>query len=165
MSTESKSDADALLVMSFNLGEAVFGIDARQIQEVARVGGITAVRHAPPDVVGIRNLRGHIVTVMDLRTRLGLGSVAISPESRVLIVEAQGEPIGLLVDRVADTINVDAAAIQPAPSNVNGVQGRNLRGVCRGGGRLVALLELATVLQTEIESSQSQLANREKLLT
>ena len=151
MSTESKTADDNLLVMSFNLGDAVFGIDARQIQEVSKIGGITCVHHAPADVVGIRNLRGHIVTVIDLRARLELGRVTPGPESRILIVEGQGQPIGLLVDWVADTINVNPADIQPAPANVGGVQSRNLRGVCRGGGRLVALLDLATVLQLEGE--------------
>ena len=98
--------------------------------------------------MGIRNLRGRIVTVIDLRTRLELGRVAVGPESRILIVENQGEPVGLLVDQVADTSEVNAADIQPAPPNVNGVQSRHLRGVCRNGARLVALLDLAAVLRT-----------------
>lgn len=153
MDPEFNNTDDALLVMSFSLGDAVFGIDARQIQEVAKVGGITSVHHAPADVVGIRNLRGHIVTVMDLRTRLELGRVAEGPETRILIVEGQGEPIGLLVDRVADTANVNTADIQPAPANVHGGQGRNVRGVCRCGGRLVALLDLAKVLETGSDSA------------
>ena len=137
-----------LLAATFLLGQAAFGVDTAQIQEVVRVGNLTPVHHAPAYVVGIRNLRGRIVTVIDLRTRLELGRVAVGPESRILIVEGQGEPIGLLVDQVADTIEVNPADIQPAPPNVNGVQGRHLRGVCRNGSRLVALLDLAAVLQT-----------------
>jgi purine-binding chemotaxis protein CheW len=77
MKTESKTTENALLVMCFNLGGAVFGIDARQIQEVAKVGDITCVHHAPADVIGIRNLRGRIVTVIDLRTRLELMGVRV----------------------------------------------------------------------------------------
>ena len=161
MNTQSQPTDDALLVMSFNLGEAVFGIDALQIQEVAKVGGVTCVHHAPADVIGIRNLRGHIVTVIDLRTRLELGRVTPGPENRILIVEGQGEPIGLLVDWIADTINVNPADIQPAPANVHGVQSRNLRGVCRGCGRLVALLDLATVLQLEAEAGQPLVARKQ----
>jgi len=162
MNIESQSGGNALLVISFNLGAAVFGIDARQIQEVSRVGAITRVHHAPEDVIGIRNLRGHIITVIDLRTRLQLGRVETTPASRVLIVEGQGEPIGLLVDEVADTINVNPADLQPAPANVNGVQSRNLRGVCRHGRSLVALLDLATVLQ--FQTVPIPLVAREKLL-
>ena len=137
-----------LLAATFMLGQATFGVDTAQIQEVVRLGNLTPVRHAPDYVVGIRNLRGRIVTVIDLRTRLELGRVNPGPESRILIVEAQGEPIGLLVDQVADTIDVNPADIHPAPSNVNGVQSRHLRGVCRHGARLVALLDLTAILQT-----------------
>ncbi len=162
MNIKSKAADTSLLVISFNLGEAVFGIDARQIQEVSRVGAITRVHHAPTEVIGIRNLRGHIVTVIDLRTRLQLGRVVTTPASRVLIVEGLGEPIGLLVDRVADTLNIDPADLQPAPANVNGVQSRKLRGVCRNGRNLVALLDLAAVLQ--IENAPGPMVAREKLL-
>ena len=136
-----------LLAATFMLGQATFGVDTAQIQEVVRLGNLTPVHHAPAYVVGIRNLRGRIVTVIDLPTRLDLGRVAVGPESRILIVEGQGEPIGLLVDQVADTIDVNPADIQPAPSNVNGVQSRQLRGVCRHGARLVALLDLTAILQ------------------
>lgn len=140
-----------LLAATFLLGQAAFGVDTAQIQEVVRLGNLTPVHHAPDYVVGIRNLRGRIVTVIDLRTRLELGRVTAGPESRILIVEGQGEPIGLLVDQVADTIDINTADIQPSPPNVNGVQSRHLRGVCRNGARLVALLDLAAVLQTAAE--------------
>jgi purine-binding chemotaxis protein CheW len=152
--TITKQSNQKLLAATFLLGQAAFGVDTAQIQEVVRLGNLTPVHHAPAYVVGIRNLRGRIVTVIDLRTRLELGRVATGPESRILIVEAQGEPIGLLVDQVADTIDINTADIHPAPPNVNGVQSRHLRGVCRNGARLVALLDLAAVLQTATEPSQ-----------
>ena len=149
MSANPKSGED-LLVATFLLGSATFGVDTAQIQEVVRVGDITPVHLAPDFVVGIRNLRGRIVTVIDLRTRLAMGRVERNGDSRILIVEARGEPVGLLVDRVADTLTVPSRDIIPPPPNVHGTQSRNLKGVCRGGGRLVALLELANVLESEI---------------
>ena len=69
-------------------------IDATLIQEVVMVGELTPVRHAPDYVAGIRNLRGRIITVIDLCVRLGLGSVEIGPESRILIADWKGEPVG-----------------------------------------------------------------------
>lgn len=151
MSTSSRK-SDDLLVATFLLGPAAFGVDTALIQEVVRVGELTPVHQAPDCVVGIRNLRGRIVTVIDLRTRLAMGRVASDDNSRVLIVETQGEPIGLLVDRVADTLTVSAADIAPPPPNVHGVQSRNLLGVCRGAGRLVALLDLSAVLEVDVHS-------------
>ena len=151
--SEPSSD-DTLLVATFLLGNAAFGIGAAQVQEVVRLGEITPVHHAPPYVVGIRNLRGRIVTVIDLRARLNLGTMVNGAESRILIVDWQGEPIGLLVDSVADTISVSPADLGPPPPNVNGIQSRNLRGVCRSGERLVALLDPIPVLQVEDRASQ-----------
>jgi purine-binding chemotaxis protein CheW len=135
-----------LLVAVFLVGRTAFGLDTARVQEVVRVGGITPVHHAPPYVTGLRNLRGRIVTVVDLRERLDLEAAELGPESRILIVDWEGESVGLLVDRVVDTLAVDPDAIEPPPPNLNGVQGRNLRGVCRNGGGLVALLDLEPVL-------------------
>jgi purine-binding chemotaxis protein CheW len=89
-------DNSKLLAATFLLGPAVFGVDTAQIQEVVRLGNLTPVHDAPAYVVGIRNLRGRIVTVMDLRTRLELGRVAAGPDNRILIVEAQASPSGCL---------------------------------------------------------------------
>ncbi len=150
MEDERTTADDGLLVASFLLGDAVFGLDARQVQEVTKTGEITKVHHAPEDVVGIRNLRGRIVTVIDLRTRLKLGRVAPTSNNRILIVDCQGEPIGLLVDLVADTLSTRVEDLAPAPTNLHGVQSRNLRGVCQGGGRLVGLLDHVALLQSEV---------------
>lgn len=144
-----KAGSDGLLVATFLLGDAVFGIAAEHVQEVAKVGDITRVQHAPEDVVGIRNLRGRIVTVLDLRARLRLGRVAARPDNRILIVDCQNEPVGLLVDSVADAIIIRPEGLTPPPPNLHGVQGRNLRGVCWGEGRLVALLDHDALLQLE----------------
>jgi purine-binding chemotaxis protein CheW len=145
---------NSLLVATFLLGESAFGVDTARVQEVVRMGDITPVHHAPDYVVGIRNLRGRIVTVVDLRSRLNLGCAEAGPENRILIVESQGDPVGLLVDRVADTITVDPDRLEPPPPNLHGVQARHLRGVCHGGGRLVALLDPGTVLEADADASQ-----------
>jgi purine-binding chemotaxis protein CheW len=152
-----ESADDSRLVATFLLGKAAFGIGAAQVQEVVRLGDITPVHHAPPYVVGIRNLRGKIVTVVDLRVRLDLGSKGAGADTRILIVDWQGEPIGLMVDSVADTIAVGPADIGSPPPNVHGIQSRNLRGVCRSGERLVALLDPGPVLQPDDRASQMTL--------
>lgn len=138
---------EELLTATFELGtEGLFGIDATLIQEVVMVGEITPVRHAADYVAGIRNLRGRIITVIDLCVRLALGAVEIGPESRILIADWKGEPVGLLVDKVADAIALEAGDLEPAPPNLHGVQMQKLRGVFRSGDRLAALLDLAAVL-------------------
>lgn len=146
---------DGQLVATFFLGQARFGLDAQHVQEVAKVGDLTPVHHAPPEVVGIRNLRGRIVTVLDLRTRLEIGRVDRTPSNRILIVDALGEPVGLLVDTVGDTITVRPEEMVPPPPNLHGVQTRVLRGVCQPPGGLVALIDIAALLQSDERAAKA----------
>ena len=160
MADSVKTIDDGSLVATFMLGEAVFGILADNVQEVVKTGDITPVHQAPAHVVGIRNLRGRIVTVLDLAVRLDMGSVNTGPDNRILIVEWQNEPVGLLVDSVADAVPVASDDVMPAPSNLHGVQAYNLMGVFRHGERIVGLLDTGTVLQLDDESSDAALVGR-----
>lgn len=149
-SVSNPESEETLLTATFYLGaDCVFGINAVLIHEVVMVGEITPVRHAPDFVAGIRNLRGRIITVIDLCVRLGIGVVEIGPESRILIADWKGEPVGLLVDQVADAIEIAPGDLQPAPANLHGVQMQKLLGVFPIGERLGALLDLAAVLSAD----------------
>jgi purine-binding chemotaxis protein CheW len=134
------------LVSSFYIGETLFGFDTVKVQEVVRAGNVTPIHHAPPFVRGVMNLRGRIVTVVDLATRLGLGAVEVDEDSRTYIVEWKQEHLGLLVDRTSDVVAFDRRAVKPPPENVRGVSGAMLEGMCHAGGRLVALLNLEAML-------------------
>ena len=143
-----------LLAATFRLGRGLFALDTSLIQEVVMLGEITPVHHAPPHVAGIRNLRGRIVTVIDLRARLDVEADEPTPDSRILIVEWKAEPVGLLVDRVEETVAFHARDLQPSPPNLNGVNARNLQGVFAAGDRLAALLEPAAILAAEPASAE-----------
>jgi len=156
VTTDTDDVGSTPLVATFQLGEGLFGVWAGQVQEVVRIGDITPVHDASASVVGIRNLRGRIVTVVDLAVRLGLGAVEAGSDNRILIVESHAEPVGLLVDAVGETIAVESTDVVPPPPNVDGVQSQNLSGVTRAGDRLVALLALDIVLQPDERSSPVQ---------
>jgi purine-binding chemotaxis protein CheW len=148
---------ESMLIATFHLGGALFGIDARQVQEVVKLGDLTCVHHSPSYVLGIRNLRGKIVTVIDLSECLELGASSITPDTRILIFEWLNEPIGLLVDSLSDTIAITPDKIEAAPPSLHGIQGKNVLGVCRSANRLVALLNPDTILQTENDTANPSL--------
>lgn len=137
----NETAADGLLVACFKLGGAAFGIEAGLVQEVVKVGDITPVHGAPPDVIGIRNLRGHVVTVVDTATHLRLGSVKSGPDTRLLIMERNGEFYGFLVDAVTDAVPMEEDRIAPPPSSMDPALRSRLRGIWREGGQLTALLD------------------------
>ena len=89
------------------MGEALCALDASGVQEVIRVESVTQVRHAPPEVVGVMNLRGKIVTLLDPGIILGLGKSVLTRESRVFIIEDRNEFLGILVDRAGEVMEVE----------------------------------------------------------
>ena len=134
------------LLATFFVRGALCGLDAAGIQEVIRLGPVTPVHHASAEVAGIINLRGKIVTILDLGLRLGFTPAVPSPESRIFILENGTEFIGLLVDRVDEVVEVDGEHWQPSPANVPAEQARFFKGVCRAGGRVIALLDASRIL-------------------
>lgn len=144
--TRTETETEDALVSSFYIGDTLFGFDTVKVQEVVRAGNLTPVHHAPPFVRGVMNLRGRIVTVVDLATRLGLGGVEVNDDSRTYIVEWKQEHLGLLVDRTADVVAFDRSSVKPPPENVRGVSGAMLEGMCQAGEHLVALLNLEAML-------------------
>ena len=137
------------LASTFNIGNALLGISALHIQEIIKVADITEVPHAPDYILGILNLRGRIVTIIDLGVRLALGACRICDLSRIIIIDDRTESVGLLVDQVADVIAVDPDAVQPAPVNLNSVQGNFFESVYHSADGLVGLLNVEAILNHE----------------
>lgn len=149
MSGTTTSNAESMLVATFRLSDAVFGVDTLQVQEVVRPALLTPVHQASPHILGIMNLRGKIVTVLDLGRKLGLSPVARGPDNRILIFESKGEHIGLLVERVDDAVTVENARLTPPPANVRGAQGRFFAGVLATEREVIAVIHLQAVLADE----------------
>ncbi len=139
-------DVQSLLLVIFGLGGAWYGLEASQVQEVILVEDNTVVYHAPAYVRGIINLRGKIVTVLDMQTKLGLPFNPIGAASRILIVAWNHEQVGLLVDIVTEVINLGKDQIGPVPLNISAGLSQYLSGVCNNANRLIGILDLDKVL-------------------
>lgn len=148
MSSDSTNgeDGPSLLISSFYLADTLFGIDTLRVQEAIKVADITAVPHAQEYVLGVINLRGRIVTIIDLRKKLDFGASRVTDDSRLVIVAWEDEHVGFLVDRIADVIAIEPTAVSPPPSNVKGVQGRFFEGVHHGEEGLLVMLKVDAVL-------------------
>jgi purine-binding chemotaxis protein CheW len=138
--------SQTVLLATFFVREGLCALDAARIQEVIRLGPLTPVQHAPLEVAGIVNLRGKIVTILDLGLKLGFAKAVPSGDTRIFIMEDRGEFIGLLVDRMDEVVEVERDQWQPAPANVTRGQARFFKGVCRAGGRVIALLDASEIL-------------------
>lgn len=146
MAEYSDEEGQSLLLATFQVRNAFYGLDTTSVQEVILVGESTRVHHAPQYVRGIINLRGKIVTVIDLGCKLNDQAIQVGEDSRIIIVSWMGEQIGLLVDGVADVVSLDPASIEATPANVGHLQTRFLEGVYPDMGRLIGILNLDAVL-------------------
>lgn len=142
----SSENRQATLFAAFSVRDGHYALDAAGIQEVIRLGPLTKVRHAPAEVAGVMNLRGKIVTVVDLGLRLGLPKAVYGNDSRVMILENRGEFIGLLVDQVDDVMEVEPGEWEPLPANLSAGQARFFQGVCRDKGRIISILDADRIL-------------------
>ena len=143
-----------MLLITCQLAETWHGVDVLEVQEIIRPAALTPVPQAPPAVAGILNLRGQIVTVLDLGRRFGAGPVAGGPSARIVVVRDGEESVGLLFDRVGDVITVSAGDRQPPPANLGPVQGRFFTGVIPTADGLVGVLDLAAVLTVPAAAGQ-----------
>jgi len=152
MSEQSNLTKNIIELATFYVGNALCGMDILKVQEINKLMEMTKVPQAPEYMVGILNLRGQIVTIIDLGQKLGLGSVEISNESRNIIINAPGEHVGLLVTRISDVVMADPDKIEPAPANMSGVQGSFFTGVYKTENKLIGILDIKEVLRIESDN-------------
>lgn len=134
---------------TFYIGDALCGIDILTIQEINRNLDVTWVPQAPSYVLGVLNLRGRIVTVIDLGKKLGLSPIEPDKDNRNIIVDHLDEQIGFLVYRISDVMVAETDKVEPAPANIGGVQGRYFKGVFKTETSLVGILDIGEVLKDE----------------
>ena len=102
--------------VTFRLENETYGINVMQVQEVLRYSEIAPVPGAPPYVLGIINLRGNVVTVIDTRLRFGLPTADTTDQTRIVIIEAEGQVVGILVDAVAEVVYLRQSEIETTPN-------------------------------------------------
>jgi len=155
--------------ITFYLGNDLFGIDILVVREINRNLDITSIDRAPAFVRGLLNLRGQIVTVLDLNKRLGLDRPANEKTSSCIVLKtlselerngmppelmegATTEAVGLYVDRIGDVISVDTANIDPPAVHRSGLAKRFMDGVVKLDGRLLITLKMSEILSPELDA-------------
>lgn len=130
----------------FELGDESYAVDIGAVNTIIRMQPITEIPRSPEFVEGVINLRGSIIPVIDLGKRFGLPNSEQTKASRIVVVEAMGQLIGMVVDAVTETLRLPQDAIEPPSPLVTSVDSEYVRGVGKLEGRLVILLDLEKVL-------------------
>lgn len=135
--------------VTFMLDNEKYGINVMQVREVLRDIEIAPVPGAPNYVLGIINLRGNVVTVIDTRGRFGLPTVEINDESRIIIIETMDQIVGLLVDSIAEVADIPKSQIELTPNVGNDDSSKYIQGVHSRDGELLILVAVEKVLSDE----------------
>ena len=148
--TNAKGSEDPILQwVTFKLDNETYGINVMRVQEVLRYTEIAPVPGAPSYVLGIINLRGNVVTVIDTRQRFGLNSGEISDNTRIVIIEADKQVVGIMVDSVAEVVYLRQSEIETAPNVGNEESAKFIQGVCNKNSELLILVELDKMMSEE----------------
>ena len=148
--TAAKGSEDPILQwVTFKLDNETYGINVMRVQEVLRYTEIAPVPGAPSYVLGIINLRGNVVTVIDTRQRIGLMNAEISDNTRIVIIEADKQVVGIMVDSVAEVVYLRQSEIETAPNVGNEESAKFIQGVCNKNNELLILVELDKMMSEE----------------
>jgi len=133
-------------LVAFKLGREEYGIDILQVQEIKRMTDITRVPHTPEYIKGVINLRGSVLPVIDLKTRLDLLEQDYTDDTRIIIVKVDEIAVGMIVDAVSEVMAIDQEQIEVSQEAVGGVSTNYISGVGKLENRLMILLNLEAII-------------------
>ncbi|WP_408955140.1 chemotaxis protein CheW [Natroniella sp. ANB-PHB2] len=132
----------------FELNQEEFGIDINNVKEIIRPEEIRPVPQSSEFIAGIINLRGEIITIVDLRKKFGLES-EVDSDTRIIVVELAKAKVGFIVDTASEVLRVEGDEIAPPPKRIEGIQADLLQGVVKRDQRLIILLDFLGLLSHE----------------
>jgi purine-binding chemotaxis protein CheW len=149
MNDSKQGVASTVQQLTFSLAGEEYGVDILTVREIRGWTRVTRIPQAPAYVLGVLNLRGAIVPVMDLRLRFGLERESYGDSTVMIIVAVAGRLFGIVVDAVSDVVDIDMAAIRPVPDMGAIVDTRYLKGLATHVERMVMLLDVEKLMRPE----------------
>jgi purine-binding chemotaxis protein CheW len=145
-------------VLTFNLGEESFGVDILQVQEIRGWAPVTHIPQSPAHVLGVLNLRGSIVPIVDLRVRFSLAA-DFTPLTVIIVISirtpAGRKECGLVVDSVSDVVDLDASRLKPAPTLSGTGAAGFIKGLATFDDRMLILLDVDDLVSGDLPSTQA----------
>jgi purine-binding chemotaxis protein CheW len=143
---QSGDAADVSQILTFRLGDEVYGVDILRVQEIKGYTAVTKIPNQPSYIKGVMNLRGTIVPIVELRTKVGMETIDYTAHTVIVVVVLQDRIMGFVVDSVSDVLNISRQDIQAPPEFGAKVDVSFLNGIAKCGNNLVALLNIDRLL-------------------
>lgn len=145
---QNKSTEELLQLVSFTIGNEEFGVDILYVQEINRMIQVTKVPNAPSFVEGVINLRGRVIPVIDLRTKMGMPKKEADNNTRIVVIEINDRTVGFIVDAVKEVLRIPSSITEPPPQIVAGINSEYIKSVGKLEDRLLILIDLEKILST-----------------
>ncbi len=155
---EKVESSEILQLVSFKIGNEEFGVNILNVQEINKMTQITKVPNAPDFVEGVINLRGKIIPVIDLRTRLKLDKKEHDKDTRIIVVEISNKTVGFIVDAVREVLRVPVSITEAPPEIVTGIDSEFIKSVGKLDDRLLILIDLNKII-TNVEKQELENVN------
>jgi len=147
--TKVKNETTEILqLVGFKIADEEYAVDILMVQEIIRMMQVTKVPNAPDFVDGVINLRGRIIPVIDLRSKLGLPRKEVDKDKRIIVVEVSGKTVGFIVDAVTEVLRIPASITEPPPDLVTNVNSEFIKAVGKLEDRLLILIDLEKILSS-----------------
>jgi purine-binding chemotaxis protein CheW len=138
-----ESHSELIQLVSFNLDQEEYGVDVLKVREIIRMPTVTRVPYTPHYVDGVINLRGKVIPIISMRKRFDLSEIENDKQTRIMVMDVDGELMGFIVDAVSEVIRISGSEIQPSPAVVaSGIDQECIAGVINQAERLLVLLDL-----------------------
>jgi len=154
---DERHDVGLLQLVTFGIGEEVFGVEILKVHEIIRLMEVTKVPNAPAFVEGVINLRGKVIPIIDLRKRFGLQSKEHDKNTRIIVIEISEMIMGFVVDSVSEVLRIPSDTVEPPPPVVAGVESEYISGVGKLDDSLLILLDLNRLLSVKEKQVLSQI--------
>ena len=142
----SEKDSHSSQVVSFRLGEEEYGVDIMTVQEIILLGCITQVPEVPDHVLGVINLRGNVIPILNLRRRFGMPDQEPEDQTRIVVMNLNGRTVGVVVDAVSEVLRLSLDDVSPTPQSLSSAGKDYITGLAQSGERLLILLDMARLL-------------------
>lgn len=154
-----KMDEELVQFVTFSIEEEEFGVNILNVQEIIRPMNITKVPRSPEFVVGVINLRGNVIPIVDLRSRFNLSTKDHDKYTRIIVVEINAMIVGFVVDAVSEVLRLPTSIIEPPPPVIAGLESDYISGVGKldDGNRLLVMLELNRLLSNKEQEALAQM--------
>ena len=142
----SDQDNQGSQVVSFRLGEEEYGVNIMTVQEIILLGCITQVPEVPDHVLGVINLRGNVIPILNLRRRFGMPDQEPEDATRIVVMNLNGRTVGVVVDAVSEVLRLSLDDVSPTPQSLSSAGKDYITGLAQSGERLLILLDMARLL-------------------